>query len=1652
MSKSDKKTNSSAKSIEDRFKKMKDQHEHILKRPGMYIGSTKKETIDMWIYNEIRDEIDPELIYKSISYVPGLYKIFDEILVNARDHVIRCIEEKREPCSVIKVTIDEETGKISVWNNGAGIPVVEHKEHKILIPSMIFGELLTSGNYDDEEKRKVGGTNGLGAKLTNIYSTEFEVETLDSDTDKKFYQRFTNNMYDKEKPKITSGKGKKSYTKISFIPDFEKFGIKNLTEDIITLFKKRVYDIAMTSGSRVKVFYNEKIIPVNSFTKYVDLYFPEESEHKKVIDISDENWKVAVVYDPTDKLEHQNISFVNGICTYRGGTHVDHVTNQIIKKIHACIIKKAKNLVIKPNMIKENLIFFVDSVVINPEFDSQTKDLLKTKVADFGSTYSAPDVFLSKIIKTGVIDQIILNAQARAQANLERTGKSKNLAQYPKLYDAHRAKLKQGDCALILTEGDSAKTFALSGLNVIGRDRFGVFPLKGKLLNVRDASPTKILENQEIQAIINIIGLEHKKVYTNTKGLRYGSIIILTDQDSVTGDTPLLLKNNNNQIEIKTIDDISNDWKFEPNGKEYGSTDFEIWTDSGWTKIKKVMRHKVNKNVHRVLTHSGIVDVTEDHSLLNSLGEEIAPKNCNIGDELMHHFPSFEKNRVNIPENLADLQVTEIWKYASLLKIQYYQRIPKEELIEIIQNVSINTNLDLNENIINPEEAYLMGFFWVDGTCGIYNWSLTNTNMEYLKKCKKILNKYYNYDISIVECDISKSENTVSRLYKLIVNGGTEILPLIQKYRSMFYDKYEKKCIPKEILNASYEIRNNFFMGYYDGDGCKYHLNTTGSRYFDIDGKIGAHGMYFLCKSIGYDVSINHNINKPEVYTLTLTKEHQQNNPDIIKEIFNLGKTEQYVYDLETENHHFQAGAGQLIVHNTDGSHIKGLIINFIHHFWPSLAKYEGFVKSFSTPLLKASKGSGKNIKVIEFYSMQEFDEWKKENNDGKGWTIKYYKGLGTSTSKEAQDCFEDVGDKLISYYWQTKMEEEVKSENTKKKSKNTNKYSFIDEESDLTSDTYKPKSNDISEDAITLAFAKKREDDRKIWLNSYDSKIYINNSEKKVSYYDFIHKELIAFSVYNAARALPNIMDGFKPGQRKIFSGCVKKNLYKNSIKVAQLSGYISEQLQYHHGEDSLNKAIIKMAQNYVGSNNINLLVPDGQFGSRLSGGEDHASPRYVFTRLEEISKKIFIEHDSDILDQQFDDGVKIEPVYYAPILPMILVNGVGGIGTGYSSTIEPCNPRDIVANIKRIIAGQNPKVMKPWYRHFTGVIEKINNNKYISRAKYDIVDSDTIHITDLPIGTWTDNYKEFLVSLLEQKSQQKKQIKQNSKVNPKTKAGSKANTKAGSKRNTKGKANSKNSIFLAKKSKNSKTAKVAKNNNIGQDIKSYKEDCTDIRISITITFQPGKLSRHIKDGTLDKGLKLTTPLNLTNMHLFDENGKIKKYESYGAILKNFVRVRLQLYQKRKDYLLDKWKKEMDILKWKLKFIERVINEEIIVFKKKTSEIIEQLEEMEFPKFSGSQEEEKASYNYLTSMTIIKFSKDEVARLRKQIEEKKEEILTLEGKCAADIWNEELENFIDAYDKWEANSDASYDHLLIDKKGSANKRSSRKNAIEKEV
>lgn len=898
------------------FRKMASQYkkhthrEHILSLPDTYIGSIENVTDEMYVV-----EAD-KFVLKNVNINPGFYKLFDEMIVNAYDHVIRTRQRNLEHVKNITIEITDNT--IIVENDGQGIDIIEHPEYKVWIPQLIFGELLTSTNYDKEEKKLVGGKNGYGVKLVNIFSKVFCVETIDSTTGKKYQQTWRNNMTITEPPRITKSKAK-SYVSVSWTPDYEKFGMAGLTDDILKVFRRRATDLAMAVGKDVKIHWKQG---EQTTIKCKDLAtYATEYTDKAVVQYSCDRWNIAVADTPIDRF--LQVSFVNGVWTSRGGTHVDYITNQIVSYIVEYLETK-KKVKVKPSLVKEHLAVFVSAQVENPSFNSQTKETLTTKSTAFGSTCKLPDDFLKKIqTKLEMVDMLVLAQKEKDEKDNKKSDGRKATKIYgiPKLDDAVWAgTAKSSQCTLILTEGDSAKAMALSGLTKDQRNTFGVFPLRGKIMNVKDTSAAKVEMVKEIAELKKILGLESGKTYSTLASLRYGRILIMTDQDY-------------------------------------------------------------------------------------------------------------------------------------------------------------------------------------------------------------------------------------------------------------------------------------------------------------------------------------------------------------------------------------------------DGSHIRGLLINIFHELWHELVKYPGFLAFMATPIVKATRG--KAVKV--FYTQYEYEQWKPESA---GWSIQYYKGLGTSTRDEAKEYFKDLN---------------------------------------VTEFSYTPG----SDSAIDLAFNKARADDRKTWLQGHDhSKIVL--PVKKLPYEEFVHRDLIHFSYYNLERSIPNIMDGLKTSQRKILFSCLKRNL-TTKIKVAQLAGYVSEHSGYHHGEQALNDTIIGMAQDFVGSNNIPWLVPQGQFGTRLEGGSDSAASRYIFTYLQPHMKQLVPGDDLAVLKYRDDDGLPVEPEWYAPVLPMILVNGARGIGTGYSTFIPAYNPSDL----KRVLLSwltsdmDDSKLnvkLNPWYRGFTGTIEEVEDG-YIVKANYTMIGKN-VTIRDLPIETWTSNFKQMLDKYCEDKT----------------------------------------------------------------------------------------------------------------------------------------------------------------------------------------------------------------------------------------------------------------------------------------------------------
>lgn len=1108
--------------------------EHVYNIPDTYIGSVEPTTEELFIYS------NDKLTLKNITYIQGFYKIFDEILVNALDQYTRTMEFKsnKVPKTVvtdkIEINIDKNTGYITVLNTGDGFSIEKNKVEGKLMYSveMVCGLLLTSSNYNKKNKI-VGGLNGYGLKLTNIFSKEFIVETVDKKSKQYYYQKWNNNMLDKTQPIIKKTMDE-PYTKFTFLPDYERFGMNGIDDDTFSLLYKRIFDACFwISNNGMKIFEKEletkckiKKFPIDIYfnnnkletnlNTYVNLY--SNLDINNIYTFVGYRWEISIIESPNNKFNQ--ISMVNGITTNRGGKFVDYITNQFTKKCCEYIKSKKKNLKdIKPTHIKDNIWIFIKHIMEDTHFDSQIKSYCTTNVKNNKIEFESK--FIDKFMKNSDIINKLENLQNFVNNKITTTSnKIKSHINVPKLQDANFAGTKKSNqCTLILTEGDSAMSSALSGLSVIknGRDIYGVFPLKGKLFNVRDESLSTIETNVEIMNLLKIIGLNFNKKYTNTNNLRYSKIMILTDQD-------------------------------------------------------------------------------------------------------------------------------------------------------------------------------------------------------------------------------------------------------------------------------------------------------------------------------------------------------------------------------------------------VDGFHIKGLLINFIETLFPSLLELDSFITCLSTPIIIATKKKEK----IKFYNLTNYNLWLENTHNSHTYKIKYYKGLGTSNRIESQEYFKEM--KLIEYH--------------------------LDE---------------LSKQSIQKAFSKNLSDERKKWLETYDKNDIIelnNNKCTKISLSNFVDKELKHFSNHDNLRSIPSLIDGLKPSQRKILWSCFKKNL-TNEIKVSQLAGYVSEVSEYHHGENSLIGCIINMAQNFIGNNNINLLSPQGQFGSRIFGGKDHASPRYIYTNLNPITFKLFNKLDNNLLVKQFEDNNEIEPAFYVPLLPLILINGAHGIGTGYSTTILQYNPLDIIKNIRNLLHNKNLDELLPYYKNFTGQIIKDNNNKYNSYGIITQIKNNMLEISELPIGEWTNNYETFLDKLC-----------------------------------------------------------------IKKTISSYNKYSNDIMVKFHIKLPNDiTLNNTTYDDFITK-FKLKNNLNATNMHLYNQDGIITKYNDVNDILFEFYCIRLGYYQKRKDYLINEYNFDIIILENKIKFITEIIQKKLIIHNKDDDIIINDMENHNYYKFDNS-------YDYLLNMPLRSMTLNKLNSFKNKLETLYNNLNILISKSIETLYEDDLDDFEEEYKKF---------------------------------
>ncbi|KAG8467901.1 hypothetical protein KFE25_006953 [Diacronema lutheri] len=1282
-----------------------DPEKHVLKRPAMYVGSTELTSDTQWLV-----DADGRLVLRRCEYVPAVLKVFDEILVNALDAAQRSAATNR-----IDVRIDGASARFSVQNNGPGIEVRKYEHEDVWIPELVLGNLFTGTNFDDSKLLTVGGRHGFGAKLTNIFSTEFAVETVDLERQLHYAQRWTCNMAECAQPSVRAAKegmlGTAGLTRIEFTLDLPKLGMPDgalAHSDTLGLIRRRVFDSAALAGPGVVVTLDGAAPPARTFSEYVHacaraLAEPNAGAHGAAgaqhssdasadndagsarvaetcaLDAGAHTWQLGVAFAPQGNGPDASLSFVNGVHTSKGGTHLAAVSDALCKAVAPLLAKalppeltrgrttaarvEAKEQV-TPALVRAHLFFALSALVDNPNFDSQSKERLTTRASALGLADAPLSArFVKRVSElAGLREAIAAAVFARQRLMLSSAHARKAQAlrsgrpNVPKLEDAILAGgSRAAECTLIVTEGDSAKAVAVAGLEVVGRETYGVLPLRGKTLNVRDSAVQRVSANAELGALFLSLGISPLDgAAAVPRKLRYGRLLLMADQDH-------------------------------------------------------------------------------------------------------------------------------------------------------------------------------------------------------------------------------------------------------------------------------------------------------------------------------------------------------------------------------------------------DGSHIKGLVINMLHFFWPQLLERGDFLCQFVTPIVKArarAQGAGGgdgasgdgaqpggSAGALSFYSLQEYDQWRRSlaapgdavtpvpaGADAapsppralSKYAIKYYKGLGTSTSAEARDYFAQLDAHVKRMPW----------------------------------------GGEADADRIDMAFNAARVLDRREWIlraTARGAAEHVGAIEpvglpalvrahsaptaadlppaaeplpgagagaiRDQTIGHFIDTELVHFSLADCARSIPSVLDGLKPSQRKVLFCCLRRAARADAeVKVSQLASSVAESTEYHHGETSLVNTIVGMAQDFVGANSVPLLDGIGQFGTRARGGQDAAAARYIYVRLSPLARLLFPREDDALLPRVEVEGKLVEPVAYVPVLPLVLLNGAAGIGTGWSCKCPAFDPMQVLAQARTLAAmsadapdDEMHAALSPlglWATGFTGRFARVDSaasgTRGMSTGVVELCGLSLV-VRELPVGVWTEAYKMFLLKLQEE----------------------------------------------------------------GR-IDGFSEAHTERRVHFVIDLdaeQLAALQRSRLSGALRKvlrsalgdgdaapsdeqlallhNLKLVKPHSTNNMHFFSASGAITLYPDARAVLVEHAKERRALYAKRRAHELRELKAAELVLSNRARFAQLVTAGDVRVLGAPRASLEAKLAELRFTTRSqlasgkgadGGEDEaaaerdgglgvvEGGEYGYLLRMPLSELTSERVAQLHVQHGDCREKIKALGSTSDQHMWERELD------------------------------------------
>lgn len=1080
--------------------------EAVLRRPDMFVGSSEPRDESECLFQE-----DGTVKLTSWNMSPILMKIFDEVFVNALDAGVR-----DDTVRHILVDIEENTGRITVENDGRGIPILKFEDTGMYIPEVVFSKLNAGSNFQDTGTRLSGGRNGVGVVCANVWSTVFNVSLVDGERKLTFSQSFSNNMRDVSEAIVEASKSRKGRVVVSFIPDYSRLKVNiNSTMPLLKqLIHTRCREGALCARAGLKVWF-KGIEMDKSLATYASALFGSADVVLDEAGVSSGPEMHIAVARRTDVDSPECIGFVNGLRCCQG-PHIRLVQERFLRAIQA---KAPPNVKLRPQTIREVLGVVVMCRIPDPAFSSQSKETLSTQAKHFGFAYDAvSQKCFGKLQRLGLVEEVIRRESDRDLASsLRKTQVPKSREVLIDKYDpALMCRSNPMECTLILTEGDSAKALAVAGLSVVGREKFGIFPLRGVLLNVRNVPVKKALDNKEIANVLKILNVVPGG---SVDGLRYGSIAIMSDQD-------------------------------------------------------------------------------------------------------------------------------------------------------------------------------------------------------------------------------------------------------------------------------------------------------------------------------------------------------------------------------------------------LDGSHIAGLIINFVHHLLPKLLQTKpDFIRRIVTPLLKAThKQTGDQYC---FFSQQELDVWL-ATADRSRYNLKYYKGLGTSTSKEAKELFAEL-----------------------------DRHTVILEPTEQ------------SCQAISHFFDECHVSERKRMLtDDYDPTVSVNWLGK-VGIDDFLRKEMVHFSHYHVHRALPSAIDGLTPARRKALFYFLGQKPGKE-LRVAQAAAGVAQHTCYHHGEASLIETIVSMAQDHQGTNNVALLEPLGQFGSRHDKPSTHAAARYIYTRAAPIGRALFPAEDNAVLTYAEEEGESVEPVMYAPVLPIVLLNGAAGIGTGFSTSVPSFSLPSLCAASRAWMRGDPIPSPVAYYEGFKGEVKVIDRGVQ-TFGSFDREDDYSIIVTELPIGRWTE------VFLGELKHADPNAPRRGGALPP---------------------------------------------------VSEVTNMSTESTVRVRVRF--GESIADKTDAALSAMLRLSTTIPATFMYLFDAEGKLRRYDTYEEIIEHHARARLNLYRLRREHQLRDLTAKLESLQQRIDFITLIVNGVVQLKGQSKADFMAQLSQCGLRRLP-SREDAPEGYENLMSVTFGTATAEQINRLKTEVEKQRTALEDLQSKTPENMWEKEI-------------------------------------------